>query len=83
MDPVKAGEIDLFNRQVVGSSVRETITYDVVTDALHVAWFKRDSSEQGGRIIHSNRASQYASENFRYRPKDYDITASMVRRGNY
>ncbi len=74
--------IDLFSRQVVGWSMRKQMTRDIVIDALRMAWFKRHPGKQSGLIFHSDRGSQYTSEDFREALKDYGMTASMSRRGN-
>ena len=74
--------IDLFSRQVVGWSMRADMTRDLVIDALRMAWFKRHPDRQAGLIFHSDRGSQYASDDFRAVLKGYGITASMSRRGN-
>lgn len=74
--------IDLFSRQVVGWSMRADMSRDIVIDALRMAWFKRRPGQHTGLIFHSDRGSQYASEDFRALLKDYGITASMSRRGN-
>ena len=74
--------IDLFNREVVGWSMREEITRDIVIDALRMAWFKRSPARGSGLLFHSDRGSQYASQDFRAVLKKYDITPSMSRRGN-
>jgi putative transposase len=74
--------IDLFSRQVVGWSLREDMTRDIVIDALRMAWFKRHPSKQAGLIFHSDRGSQYASQDYREVLAEYGITASMSRRGN-
>ena len=74
--------IDLFSRQVVGWSLREDMTRDIVIDALRMAWFKRHPSKQAGLIFHSDRGSQNASQDFRDVLTEYGITASMSRRGN-
>lgn len=74
--------IDLFSRQVVGWSMREDMTRDIAIDALRMAWFKRHPAKHGGLIFHSDRGSQYASEDFREVLNDYGIAASMSRRGN-
>ncbi len=50
--------IDLFSRQVVGWSLREDMTRDIVIDALRMAWFKRHPSKPAGLIFHSDRGSQ-------------------------
>jgi putative transposase len=74
--------IDLFSRQVVGWSLREDMTRDIVIDALRMAWFKRHPSKQAGLVFHSDRGSQYASQDFRNVLTEYGFTASMSRRGN-
>lgn len=74
--------IELFSRQVVGWSMRETMPRDLVIDALRMAWLKRHPAKHSGLIFHSDRGSQYASEDFRAVLDDYGITASMSRRGN-
>jgi putative transposase len=74
--------IDLFSRQVVGWSLREEITREIVIDALRMAWFKRHPSKDAGLIFHSDRGSQYASRDFTDVLKEYGITPSMSRRGN-
>jgi transposase InsO family protein len=74
--------IDLFSRQVVGWSMRDDMSREIVIDALRMAWFKRHPSADGGLIFHSDRGSQYASRDFREVLNGYGITASMSRRGN-
>jgi transposase InsO family protein len=74
--------IDLFSRQVLGWSLQETMTRDIVIDALRMAWFKRHPSKQAGLIFHSDRGSQYASNDFRDVLKEYGITSSMSRKGD-
>lgn len=54
--------IDLFSRQVVGWSLRENMTRDIVIDALRMAWFKRHPGKQAGLIFHSDRGCQHASQ---------------------
>ena len=74
--------IDLFSRQVVGWSLREDMTRDIVIDALRMAWFKRHPGKQAALIFHSDRGSQYASHDFRDVLREYGITSSMSRKGN-
>ena len=74
--------IDLFSRQVIGWSLRQDMTRDIVIDALRMAWFKRHPSKQAGLIFHSDRGSQYASKDFRDVLTEYGFAASMSRRGN-
>lgn len=74
--------IDLFSRQVVGWSLREDMTSNIVIDALRMAWFRRHPSKHAGLLFQSDRGSQYASGAFRDVLKEYGITSSMSRRGN-
>lgn len=74
--------IDLFSRQVVGWSLREDMTANIVIDALRMAWFRRQPGRHAGVLFHSDRGSQYASAAFRDTLKEYGITSSMSRRGN-
>ena len=74
--------IDLSSRQVVGWSLRQDMTRDIVIDALRMAWFKRHPGKSAGLMFHSDRGSQYASVGFRDVLAEYGITTSMSRRGN-
>lgn len=74
--------IDLFSRQVVGLALRQDMKRELVIDALRMAWFKRHPSKYAGLIFHSDRGSQYANQDFRAVLAEYDITASMCRKGN-
>jgi putative transposase len=72
--------LDLFNREVVGWSLKPRMTADIVTDALTMAWFRRKPA--AGLMHHSDRGSQYASLAFQDRLKEYGMICSMSRKGN-
>ncbi len=72
--------LDLFNREVVGWSLKPRMTADIVIDALIMAWFRRKPAP--GLIHHSDRGSQYASGAFQARLKEYGMVCSMSRKGN-
>lgn len=72
--------LDLFNREVVGWSLKPRMTADIVTDALTMAWFRRRPAP--GLIHHSDRGSQYASQAFQAKLAEYGMTCSMSRKGN-
>ena len=72
--------LDLFNREVVGWSLKPRMTADIVTDALTMAWFRRQPAP--GLIHHSDRGSQYASHAFQGKLADYGMLCSMSRKGN-
>ena len=72
--------LDLFNREIVGWSIKPRMTVDIVTDALTMAWFRRRPAP--GLIHHSDRGSQYASHAFQAKLAEYGMTCSMSRKGN-
>jgi len=72
--------LDLFNREVVGWSLKPRMTSDIVTDALTMAWFRKKPT--AGLMHHSDRGSQYASHDFQYKLKEYGMVCSMSRKGN-
>jgi transposase InsO family protein len=72
--------IDLFNREVVGWSLKPRMTADIVTDALTMAWFRRKPA--AGLIHHSDRGSQYASHAFQAKLAGYGMICSMSRKGD-
>jgi len=74
--------IDLFSRRVVGWSLQPDMRRDLVIDALEMAWFERSPNRTSELIFHSDRGSQYASQEFRMALEQRGITASMSRKGN-
>ena len=72
--------LDLFNREVIGWSIKPRMTADIVTDALAMAWFRR--KPQPGMLFHSDRGSQYASHVMQARLAGYGMISSMSRKGN-
>jgi len=74
--------IDLFSRKVIGWSMRPDMHRDLVIDALEMAWYQRCPGKQAGLIFHSDRGSQYASEDFAKVLEHCSITPSMSRKGN-
>ena len=74
--------IDLFSRRVVGWSMQPDMRRNLVIDALEMAWFHRRPDGNNKLIFHSDRGSQYASEDFRNVLKEYAITQSMSGKGN-
>ena len=71
--------LDLFNREVVGWSIKPRMTADIAVDALTMAWFRRKPAP--GLIQHSDRGSQYASRLFQEKLIEYGMTCSMSRKG--
>ena len=54
--------VDLFSRRVVGWSMSDTMTAQLVTDALIMAIWRR--GEPDALLHHSDQGSQYTSEQF-------------------
>jgi putative transposase len=77
--------LDLYSRRIIGRSFSTQITRQLVIDAMTMAWFAR-----GGRaarcedalLFHSDRGSQYASNDFQALLAEYEVTGSMSRKGN-
>jgi transposase InsO family protein len=72
--------MDLASRRIVGWSMSERITADLVNQALKSAYWQRRPT--AGVIMHSDRGSQYASTSHRQLIKDYRMVQSMSRRAN-
>jgi transposase InsO family protein len=72
--------LDLASRRVVGWAVRATLERELVLAALAMALTHRQPDP--GVLYHSDRGSQYASEDFRALLTAHGLEASMSRRGN-
>jgi hypothetical protein len=72
--------IDLFSR-VVGWSMRPDMHRSLVIDALEMGLFQR-RPPKGRMIFHSDRGSQYASNDFRDVLDNHGVLPSMSRKGN-
>jgi putative transposase len=73
--------IDLFNRELIGWSLKPRMTADLVTDALTMAWFQRRPGP--GVMLRSDRGRQYASQAFQDKLAGYGMTCSMSRKGDF
>jgi len=73
-----AAIIDLFSRRVVGWAMQERMDRSLVLAALAMAVGHRRPAR--GLIHHSDRGSQYASEDYRTALADHGMLASMSRR---
>lgn len=75
-----AGHKDLFTGEIVGYAMGERMTKNLVSQSLFraVAGKKPDP----GLIHHSDRGSQYCSDEYRLLLKQFGMTASMSRKGN-
>jgi putative transposase len=74
-----ATTLDLYSRRIVGWSMRERMTSDLVIDALAMAIMQRNPPK--GLMHHSDRGSQYASGAFQEMLKAHGMVCSMSRRG--
>lgn len=72
--------MDLHTRMIVGWAMDSRMTRDLVISALRMAWFRR--KPRADLIHHSDRGSQYASQDYQAVLKDYGMTPSMSRKGN-
>jgi transposase InsO family protein len=72
--------LDLFSRRIVGWSIAEKMEEKLVRDALLMALGRRCPRDE--LMHHSDRGSQYASENYQRLLKRHEIKVSMSRKGN-
>jgi putative transposase len=72
--------IDLFSRQVVGWSLSNQMSRSLIINALRMAiWRRRPFT---GLVFHSDRGSQYCSNDFQQMLKIHGMISSMSRKGN-
>lgn len=72
--------MDLASRRIVGWSMSERISADLVCQALQSAYWQRKPA--AGLIMHTDRGSQYASHRYHKLIRDFQMTASMSRKAN-
>jgi transposase InsO family protein len=76
-----AAVLDTFSRKFVGWSMQEHMASDLVSDALQMALVHRRPA--GAKLLHhSDRGSQYASDDYQQLLGRHGITASMSGRGD-
>jgi transposase InsO family protein len=75
-----AAVMDLYSRRIIGWATSKHIDSDLVTSALRMAISQR--KPQAGLLHHSDRGSQYASDNFQDLLADNGIVCSMSRKGD-
>lgn len=72
--------LDLFTRKVVGHAMRSTLHTEIVLEALRMGILRQ--LPECNLVVHSDRGSQYAAEDYRDLLEQNQITASMSRKGN-
>lgn len=75
-----AGHKDLWNGEIVGHAMGERITKNLVSQSLFRAVAAKRPAE--GLIHHSDRGSQYCSYEYRELLGQFEMKASMSRKGN-
>ena len=72
--------LDLFSRKVVGWAMEQSMKRGLVMNALQMALLARKPPQ--GLLHHSDRGSQYASNDYHKLLRDNKISCSMSRKGN-
>lgn len=72
-----AAVIDAFSRRVVGWSISDRITAEIVVDALEMARWRR--RPKPGTVVHADRGAQYTSWLFGHRLRQAGLLGSMGR----
>lgn len=71
---------DLYTKQVVGYSLNERMTAQLVCDALNMAI--RNQKPSQSLIVHSDRGSQYCSHEYRNILEKHSFQGSMSKKGD-
>jgi transposase InsO family protein len=72
--------LDLFSRGIVGLAMDKTITDTLIIQAMKQAILRRSPGK--GLILHSDRGSQYAGNDFKAILAGNEFVGSMSRKGN-
>jgi putative transposase len=72
--------LDLYSRRIVGWSMSDQMTAQLVTDALLMALWRRGRPQQ--LLHHSDQGSQYTSEQFQNLLAEQGISCSMSKSGD-
>ncbi len=72
--------LDLFSRRILGWSAKSTMERSIVLEALGSALRLRQPSSR--LVLHSDRGSQYASDDYQNTLRAAGVTCSMSRKGN-
>lgn len=72
--------LDLYSRKIVGLSMGSKIDAKLVLQSLDQAILHRNPAE--GLIVHSDRGSQYTSDEYRQRVNEKGFIMSMSAKGN-
>jgi len=72
--------MDLYSRSIVGWRLEDRLTKELVLKSFEMACWRRNPEK--GLIFHSDRGSQYASEEFRKALMQKGFIASMSGKGN-
>jgi len=72
--------LDLYSRLVVGWSMAERMTTELVSDALTMALWRRKMPK--GVIVHSDRGSQYCSAAYQRLLRNNRLVCSMSKKGD-
>lgn len=72
--------LDLYSRRVVGWAMAERMTATLVSDALRMALWRR--KKPTGVIVHSDRGSQYCSQDYQKLLRDHGLICSMSKKGD-
>jgi len=80
ISPTSTPKKAVYSRKIIGWSLRERLTKELIILALHMALKQRKLSVD--LLLHSDRGSQYASELYQKLLKRNGILCSMSRKGN-
>ena len=74
--------MDLYGRKIVGMAVSKNNNKELVIEALEDAARRIGKDKLKGCILHSDRGSTYASDEYVKKLEEYGMIGSMSRTGN-
>jgi len=72
--------LDLYSRMIIGWSMDKTMTRKLTMDALAMAYWQRKPGK--GLVHHSDRGSQYASNDYQNMLKNFGMICSMSKKSD-
>lgn len=72
--------MDLYSRAIIGWALNNHIETSLISEALQKALWKRKFPK--GVLVHSDRGSQYCSDDYQKLLKENSLICSMSRKGN-
>jgi putative transposase len=72
--------MDLYSRAIIGWALHDRLETPLISEALQKALWKRKFPK--GVLVHSDRGTQYCSQEYQHLLREHSVICSMSRKGN-